>query len=152
MSATHTAGERLSPLPESTFKGGAIVGFKGCQAGLEELAARHNDHVEPCRNLVTSENLSYQPLSAISLNGSAKLLRGRNAQTTCALASGQDKHRAETAMEPGAVLVYLLKLGPAANPLAPPKFRVSLFRSICLSHSGLTRESPHLNRLLAAHC
>jgi DNA-directed RNA polymerase beta subunit len=101
LSATHAAGERLSPLPESTFKGGAIIGFKGYLGVLEELAARHDDDVEPCRDLVTSENLSYQPLSAISLNGSAQLLRCRNPQTARTLASGQDKHRAEAAMEPG---------------------------------------------------
>jgi hypothetical protein len=130
LSATHTAGERLSPLPESTFESGAIIGFKRCQAGLEELAARHDDHVEPCRDLVASENLSYQPLSAISLNGAAKFFRGRNPQTTRVLTFGQDKHGAEAAMEPGTVLVHLLKLGPAANPLVPPKMCVCLLRSI----------------------
>ena len=52
---------------ETPFEEVAIVGFKDGQAGVEQLALRDDDDVEPGRDLVATENLSYQSFSAISL-------------------------------------------------------------------------------------
>jgi hypothetical protein len=114
-----TPVERLPRLAESTFQSGSVIGFKGSQAGFEEFAARHDDDVEARRHFVTSENLSYQPFSAISPYGAPKLFRRRDAQATGLPVVRQDEERAEPAMDSGAALVDLLKVDASANPLVP---------------------------------
>jgi hypothetical protein len=54
----------------------SVIGFKGVQAGIEEIALRHDDDVEARRDFVTTENLSNQSLSSISPNGASELARG----------------------------------------------------------------------------
>ena len=61
-------------------RGCAVFGFKGGQAGVEQLSLGHDDDVEPRRDLVTTENLSNQSFSTISLDRAAQLLRGGDAQ------------------------------------------------------------------------
>jgi hypothetical protein len=122
LSAIHTAGDRLSRLAESTSERGAVIGFKGSQAGFEQLATRDHDDVEARRDLVVPENLTYQSFRAVSLDGTAKLLRRRDPQATCALAVGEGEDRAEPAMNPGAMLVDVLKLSAPANPLIRLEF------------------------------
>ena len=59
-----------------------VVVLKGTQAGFQELTLRHDDHVEPRRDLISTENLSNQSLSSVSLNRATQLFCGRDAKTT----------------------------------------------------------------------
>ena len=104
-------------MAESTFERGAVISFKDSQAGFEQPSTGHNDDIEPWRDLVTSKNLSYQPFSSISLNGAAEFLRRGYPQAPRFLLVGQEKNRAEAAIEANAVLVDLLEVGPPADPL-----------------------------------
>jgi len=126
LSATHTPGRRLSPVAESASEDGAVIGFKGSQAGFEELATRHDDDVEACRDGVMPENFPYQTFGAISLDGAAELFRRRDPEAAPGLVVGQGEDRAEPTMEPRAVLVHLLEFTAPANPLIPPKVCVGL--------------------------
>jgi hypothetical protein len=104
-------------MAESSSECGAVIVFKGSQAGFEELATRHDDDVEPGRDFVMPENFSYQPFRAISLNGAAELFRCRDAQAARGRMVGQGEDRAESSMDPGTVLVDALEFGAPANPL-----------------------------------
>jgi hypothetical protein len=114
-------GRTLSRWPESAFEGGAVIGFKGSQRGLEQLATRHDHDVEACRKFSAPENLSYQSFSSVSLNGAAQFLRRRDPQAAGRLVVGQDEQRAVAAANPGAALVDLLKFGVTADPFLAPK-------------------------------
>jgi hypothetical protein len=59
-----------------TFDEGSILCFKDCQAGVKQFAPGNDDHVESCCDLVTTENLSNQSFSAVSLDRAAELPRG----------------------------------------------------------------------------
>src|SRR6266511_2532433 len=116
-SATRTPnGRRLSPLAQATFEDGTVLGFKSSLSGFEELAARDDHDVEAWRDLVSSENLSYQSFSAISLHGAAQFLGRRNPEATQRAVVWQDKERAEAAMKAGTALVHLLELGASTDP------------------------------------
>jgi len=58
-----------------TFDEGSILGFKDCQAGVKQFAPGDDDHVESWCDLVTTENLSNQTFSTVSLDRAAELLR-----------------------------------------------------------------------------
>ena len=94
---------------ETSFEG-AVIGFKGGQAGVEQVALRDDDHVEPRRDLVTTENLSNQSFRSISLNGSPELPRGGDPQPADVAAVRQDEQGAVAAMDPDALFVDLLEL------------------------------------------
>ena len=119
-------GLTLSRLAESAFESGAVIGFKGCQCGFEQLAARHDHDVEACGKFGASENLSYQSFSAISLDGAAQFFRCRDPQPADRLVVGQDEQRAVAAANPGAVLVDLLKFGVTADSLIAPKASIDV--------------------------
>jgi len=55
---------------------------------------RDDDDVEPWRDLVATENLSYQSFGAVSPNRAAQFLRRRDAQAPYGLLGRQDKGRA----------------------------------------------------------
>ncbi len=55
----------FSATAQASGNEGAILGFKGFQAGVEQFAFRDDDKVVPWRKLVTTENLSYQSFSTI---------------------------------------------------------------------------------------
>src|SRR5262249_49691962 len=84
----------------------AVVGFKDVQAGIEEIAFRHDDHVEAGGDFVTTKNLSNQSFSSISLDGAAKLARGGNAQSANAELIGQQEDRCVAAMDFDAAIVH----------------------------------------------
>lgn len=119
--ASRTAADRRSLPLESSFEGRSVIGFKGSQAGFEELAVRHDNDVEPRREGVSSENFSYQSFGAISLDGSAKLLRRRDPEAANRPLIRQNEYGAEPTPNSDATLIYLLKFGPATNPLISPK-------------------------------
>jgi hypothetical protein len=104
-------------MAESTFERDAVVGFKNSQAGFEQPSPGHNDDVEPWRDLIMSENLSYQPFSSISLHGAAEFLRRGYAQAPRFLMIGQEEDGAEPSVNSGAVLVNLLKIAAAPDSL-----------------------------------
>lgn len=79
-SATPTGYRRgdVSPLPtasKAAFETAAEFCFKGAQAGVEQLPLRHDDDVDAWRKLVTTEDLSNQSFSSISLDRTAELSR-----------------------------------------------------------------------------
>ncbi len=51
--------DRLSPVSEAPFEEVAIICFKNGQAGVEPPAFGNDDDIEPWRELVPTENLSY---------------------------------------------------------------------------------------------
>ena len=66
-------GRELPELAKASAEVVAIFSFKGSQAGVEQLAFRHDDDVEAWRDLVATEDLSNQSFSSISLNRAADL-------------------------------------------------------------------------------
>ena len=60
----------------------AIFGFKDGQGGAEQLAPGDDHDVEARRDVVATENLSYQSFRSISLHGAAELFRRRDAQAS----------------------------------------------------------------------
>jgi hypothetical protein len=115
-SAARTPNRR-SPATKASFDEIAIVGFKGVQAGVEQVALRNDDDVEPWRDLVATEDLSNESFRSISLDGAAELAGCRDAQPTDSAAVRQEKNCAEPAVNPGAPLVDLLEFRTAANAL-----------------------------------
>lgn len=71
---------RLSATAKASCDERAIFGFKGFKAGVEQLALWDDDDVEAGNYLVSTENLSYQPFSAIPANRPPELLRGGDPQ------------------------------------------------------------------------
>jgi len=67
--ARQAAGDKVS-----------VIGFKRVQAGIEQIALRHDDHVEAGRAFVTTKNLPNQALSSISPDGATELAGGRDAE------------------------------------------------------------------------
>src|SRR5262249_33130663 len=102
----------------------AVVGFKDVQAGIEEIAFRHDDHVEAGGDFVTTKNLSNQSFSSISLDGAAKLARGGNAQSANAELIGQQEDRCVAAMDFDAAIVHPLKFRAASDPFGWSKLQL----------------------------
>jgi len=107
----------------TAFKAVAIVGFKNGQCGVEHLALGDDDDIKPRRDVVTTENLSYQSFSSVPLNGSAELFRRRDAQTSDRAVVGQDEHGRVAPMNSGAAFIDFLKLGAAADTFVRPEPR-----------------------------
>jgi hypothetical protein len=120
-SARRTPGRQSACLPEAAFEQGSVIGFKGAQAGVEQVALGNDDDVEPRGDFVATKNLSNQSFSSVSLNGSAKLLGGGNSQAPHPPVVWQDEHRAVPAVDADAPFVHLLKLGTTANPFGRPE-------------------------------
>jgi hypothetical protein len=108
---------------DTAFKALAIVGFKDSQRRVEYFALGDDDDVEPCGDVVTTENLSYEPFRPVSLHGAAELFRGRDAQPTDRALIRQDEHRGEAAVHLGAAFVDFLELGAAADVFMRPEPR-----------------------------
>jgi hypothetical protein len=106
----------------------AVIGFKDGQAGVEQLALGHDDNVKPRCDLVTTENLSYQSFSSVPLNGSAELLRRRDAQTSYRAPIWKDEDGRVAPVYAGAAFIDFLKLGapPDALMRAEPRQVYSL--------------------------
>ena len=76
--ARRTAIGDLTALTDTAFDDGSVIGFKGCQAGVEQFAFGDDHDVKTRRDLITAENLTYQSFSAISLNGPTEFPRRCN--------------------------------------------------------------------------
>ena len=105
----------------TALNGLAIVSFKDGQGGVEQLAPGDNNHVKPSRDLVATENLSYQSFSPVSYNSSAELFRSCDAQTSNRALIGKDEYRGEAPGNARAPLVNFLKLGAAPDTLVRPE-------------------------------
>jgi hypothetical protein len=99
----------------------SVIGFKGVQGGIEEIALCDDDDVEAWREFVATENLSNQAFGSISPDGAAQLPGCGNAQPADAAFVGQQEDRRIPAMDFDAVLVDPFELGSAANPLCWPE-------------------------------
>ena len=111
----------------TAFNDLAVISFKDGQAGVEQLALRDDDDVEPRRNLVPTKNLSNQAFSSISLDRVAQLLRRGDSEPTNRQLIGEHEHRAVAAVHARAFPINLLKFGAGLDPFMRPE------RSQCLS-------------------
>jgi hypothetical protein len=100
-----------------------IVRFKVSQAGIEKLALGHDDNVDARCDLVSTENLSNQSFSSVSLDRTAHLARCRDAQPAPGSIGGKRKKSGETAMDLGTPAVNLLKLGAPSNAFTTAEAR-----------------------------
>jgi len=100
---------------DASFDGLYVFGFKGSQRGVKQFPLRHDDHVEALRDLITTENLSNQSFSSISLNRAADFLGRRDSESPDTPLIGEQKDRGVPAMYANTVLVHLLELRPAAD-------------------------------------
>jgi hypothetical protein len=108
---------------QTPVEGGAVIGFKDGQGDVEQLAFGDDDDVETRRDVVATENLSYQSFSPVSLNGSAELFRCRDAQTSYRALVGEDEDRRVAPMDAGAAFIDFLKLGTPPDALVRPEPR-----------------------------
>jgi len=119
--ARRTPGRQSAGLRETAFEQGSVIGFKGAQAGIEQVALGNDDDIESQGDVVTTKNLSNQSFSSVSLNGSAELPRGRNSQASYRSIVWQDEDGAVPAVDADAPFVHLLKLCATANPFGRPE-------------------------------
>ena len=99
----------------------AVIGFKNSQAGVEQFPFRHDDDVETGRDLVSTENLSYQAFSSVPFHGAAQFPCGGDPQPADVELVCQDKQGCVSAADSHAVLVDLLKIGAASDPFKTSK-------------------------------
>jgi hypothetical protein len=123
VSAARTAADGSSRLAEAAFHDGSVIGFKDCQAGTKQLALRDNYDIVSRRQVIASENLSYQTFSTISLDGAAKFSRGGNPQTSHGQVVASKEDGAVPAVHARPKLVDLLKLWAATDPVGSSKLQ-----------------------------
>jgi hypothetical protein len=121
MSGNRVSGGALSPLAEAPFEDVEVIGFKNSQTSVEQFSLRDDDDVEPCGNLVSTEDLSYQSFSAISLDGATQFFRRRDSKPAKCERIGSDEDRAVTAVDARTLRVNQLILGAFADPFLRPE-------------------------------
>ena len=114
---------RSAWLAETTFEILAVIGFKDNQTGVEQVALGHHDHVVASRDLVTTEDLSYQSFSSIPLDGPSQLSSDRNSQTSDREPVRQNEQCGVPPMDSPALLINSLEFRAASNPLMRSKNR-----------------------------
>ena len=114
---------RSNGFEDSTSDGGAEFCFKGGQTRREQLAPWHDDDIEAWRDVIASENLSYQTLSAISNYGAAEPFRRSYAEPADRRPIRLRKQRVVAARDAGAMLVDVLKIGVPTDPLVRAEFQ-----------------------------
>ena len=120
-SARRAVNDSRGWFSESAFDKRSVIGFKCSEAGLEQVALGYDDDVEPCRDLIAPENLSYQSFSSVSLDRAAQFLRSGHAQPAHRLLVRQEKDGEISAMDADAAVVNLLEFGPPTDFLGRPK-------------------------------
>ena len=121
-----------SPATEPSFEQGSVIGFKGAQAGVEQVTLRDDDHVEPRGDLIATEDLSNQSFCSVSLDGSPEFPGGRDPQTSHPAGVGQDEYGAVAAMDLDAPFVHILELWATANALVRAEIRQEKLRAYSL--------------------
>jgi hypothetical protein len=66
-----TPKRQSAGLAKASFDEVSVISFKGAQAGVEEFTLGDDDDVKSWRDFVSTENLSNQSFSSISLNRAA---------------------------------------------------------------------------------
>src|SRR5262245_55986602 len=94
---------------KTTFEILAIFSFKSGQGRVEQLAFGNDHDVEARRDVVTTENLSYQSFSSISLNSAAELFRRCDTQPPDCLLIREDEQRGVTSVDARPMFVDGLK-------------------------------------------
>lgn len=117
----------------------SVIGFKGGQGSVEQLALWDDDDVEARGDVVTTENLSYQSFSSIPLHRAADSLRRRDTQTPRFLLVRQDEHGHVPAVRLRAAVVDPLELRAAAKTLLGNESHAAVGRR--LPGIGLTADS-----------
>jgi hypothetical protein len=110
-----SAGPRL--LAKAAFKVVTVIGFKGIQAGVEQFPLRHDHDVEAWGHMVSTENLPNQSFRSIPLDGATESSRGGNPQASDRQLVRQEEKGAETAADPDASFINLLKFGTSTDVL-----------------------------------
>jgi len=110
-----SAGPRL--LAKAAFKVVTVIGFKGTQVGVEQLPLRHDHDIEAGCYMVSTENLSNQSFSSVTLNRPPQFPCGGDPQASDRQLVRQEEKGAETAANPGAPFIDLLKFGASADVL-----------------------------------
>ena len=113
-------GPRL--LAKAAFKVMTVIGFKGTQAGVEQLPLRHDHDIEAGSHMVSTENLSNQSFSSVPLDRPPEFPRGGDPQASDRQLVRQEEKGAETAANPGAPFIDLLKFGASANVFIGAEF------------------------------
>jgi hypothetical protein len=115
--------ECSTPLAEATLDDGAVISFKDTQTGANQFVFGDHNDVESLGDLVSTENLSNQSFSFVSLNGSAEFSRGRDPQPARKLGVRQEEHCAIPAAHSEAAVVDPLEFSATANSFVGAKIR-----------------------------
>ena len=115
-------------MAETTLEEGSVIGFKGGQAGVEQVAFGDDYHVKSIRDLITTENLSNQSFRSVSLDRTADFPRGGDTQPAHSDRVWQHEHRGVPAVKPDALVVDLLEFRPAADPFDRAEFQRRITR------------------------
>ena len=128
-----------SARPETSLEDVTVLGFKNTQAGVEQLPLRHDHDVEAGRDLVSTENLSYQSLGAVPLDRAAQFLRSGDSEPASKSLVSQDENRPIPAVNPDAPRVHPLEIRSSANPFAAAE------RTSCPATSGMNVRPVHVS-------
>jgi hypothetical protein len=132
-------------LAEAPLDVAAVFDFNGSQTGVKQLAPGDDNDIKTRRNLVTTENLSNQAFRSISLNRATQAPGSGDPQPANRQLVRQNEQSGEAAVNPGAPLVDLLKLGATADVLVSPEIS-HVSRNLPESPYALTRERVDLSR------
>src|SRR5262245_58820443 len=141
-SARRTPRLRSTPVPPSSrpthasFENMTVLGLNNSQLRVEQLPLRHDDNVKAGRDLVSTENLSYQSFSSIPSDRAAQFLRRRNPKAAHATRVHQDEERAIPTGDANAPLVYQPEIGVASDSFVGPE---GMTGSCVLRRPGHTR-------------
>jgi hypothetical protein len=106
---------------EISFDVVTVFALNGSQTGVEEFALGDHHHVKPRRNLMTTESLSNETFSSISLDGSTNPLRRRNPKPADWCPVGQYEQGRQAAMNPDATFIHPLELRAPADVFVRPE-------------------------------
>jgi len=112
---TRTPGRQSAAVADASFNEVSVISFKGAQAGAENISFRDDDDVVALGDFVSTENLSNQSFSSISLHRAADLPGRRDAEPSNSPVVGKEEHGAVTAAGANAACVNLLKLRALAD-------------------------------------
>ena len=125
-------------MAEATRDEVSVIGFKDGQAGVEQLAFRDDDDVVARRDACSTENLSYQSFSTISLHRAPEFTGRRDAQAADILVVGQDEDRRIPAVHPRAAFVHPLEFRAATNALPGRELQLFVADREALATLGAT--------------
>ena len=99
------------------LENGVVIGFEAGEGGIEHFPARYDDDVDTGGDFMAPEHLSGEAFGAVPNDGRPEFPRGGHAETRRSPAIWQHEQGYEASMDPSAILVDALELGPAADAL-----------------------------------